>query len=389
MKQNVPIRIALIGATGSVGSSVLDVCSRFPDRFKVSALAAYSNEKKLIKLAEKFKVKKLCLTNPVTGNFKIPDYDCMVGVESLSEFASNNEIDHVVFASSGVAAIKALQVALNCNKDVSLANKESIVVAGPWVMPLLKRPNQLRPIDSEHNAIWQCLRNDPYKEIERICLTASGGPFRNHTISQMEEVTPEQALNHPVWKMGAKVTVDSASLMNKGIECIEAMQLFNLPVEKVSAVIHPKSQVHGIVFFNDSTMQMLVSQADMRIPVASALAWPSRLNLVSNGFGFVHLLECELNFREIDKKMFPCFQIALNAGAAGGAYPALLVGADESAVNGFLKGDIPFTAIPKIIEAVFSKWQGSAPSTVEEAIALVDEGKRIAYTLIKNGRNSY
>ena len=388
MKFKRPIRIALIGATGSIGSSVLDICSKFPEHFKISALTACSNEKNLIEIAEKFKVKKLCLTNPITESFNLPEYDCMVGVESLSEIVSDNDVDHVVFASSGVSAIKALQIALKNNKDVSLANKESLVVAGPWVMPLIKRPNQLRPIDSEHNAIWQCLRSDPHSEIEKIYLTASGGPFRDYSIQQIEKVTPKQALNHPVWKMGAKVTIDSASLMNKGIECIEAMQLFNLSVDKVDALIHPKSQVHGMVLFNDGTMKMLMSQADMRIPTASALAWPERLNLLNKNFELIPLSEYDLNFKEIDKKLFPCFQLALDAGAAGGAYPALLVGADESVVNGFLKGQIPFIAIPKIIESVFSKWQGSIPSTLEDAIALVDEGKRIACTLIQNWRNN-
>ena len=383
------IRVAVIGATGSVGGAVLDICKRFPERFDVVALAAQSNKEKLLQLASVHNAEKLCLTAPVSGTFNEDGYICLFGTDALCEIASDPDIDHVVFASSGVSAIKALQTALKEDKDVSLANKESIVVAGPWVMPLIKRKNQMRPVDSEHSAIWQCLREDNRQEISKIWLTASGGPFRDHTKEMLESVTPEQTLSHPVWKMGPKISVDSATLMNKGIECIEAMQLFGLPADKVSALIHPRSQVHGAVLFIDGTMKMLISQPDMRLPAAAALAWPDRLDLASSGLDFIEPQKWDLQFREIDGSLFPCFSIAFKAAEMGGAYPSLLVGADEAAVGAFLEGIIPFTAISQVIGETLDKAVSSSPKTLDEAIALVSTGERIARELCKNWRHHF
>lgn len=383
------IRVAVIGATGSVGGAVLDICKRFPERFEVVALAAQNNKDKLLQLASVHNAKKLCLTEPLSGTFMEDGRKCLTGGDALCEIASDPDIDHVVFASSGVSAIKALQTALKENKDVSLANKESIVVAGPWVMPLVKRKDQLRPVDSEHSAIWQCLREDHNREIAKIWLTASGGPFRDHSKKMLEKVTPEETLSHPVWKMGAKITVDSATLMNKGIECIEAMQLFGLPANKVSALIHPKSQVHGAVLFIDGTMKMLLSQPDMRLPAAAALAWPERLDLVSSGLHYIEPERWDLQFREIDGSLFPCFSIAFKAGEMGGPYPSLLVGADEAAVKAFLEGIIPFTAISQVIEETLSKSASDPPETLDEAISLVNAGEKFAWELCKKWRHHF
>jgi len=380
------IRVAVIGATGSVGGAVLDICRRFPERFEVVALAAKSNEAKLTELASLHRARTLCLTEPRTASFKAEGYNCLTGTEALSLIASDPDIDHIVFASSGVAAIKALQTALREDKDVSLANKESIVVAGPWVMPLVKRTDQLRPVDSEHSAIWQCIREENKAEIQKIWLTASGGPFRNYTREMLEKVTPEEALAHPVWKMGPKITVDSATLMNKGIECIEAMQLFDLPAEKVSALVHPGSQVHGVVLFYDGTMKLLASSPDMRLPAAAALAWPDRVDLVGSGLDFSDPAKWDLSFREIDGSLFPCFGIACKAGEMGGAYPSLLVGADEAAVRAFIDGMIPFTAIPLIIEETLSGYSSVPPASLDEAVSLVGEGEAGGWRLCKNWR---
>jgi 1-deoxy-D-xylulose-5-phosphate reductoisomerase len=389
MSENKRIRIAVIGATGSVGGAVLDICARFPERFDVVALAAHSNSEKLIELARKHHAQKLCLTEPVGGNFKENGFDCISGTGGLSQISTDVDVDHVVFASSGTSAIEALQGALINDKDVSLANKESIVVAGPWVMPLVKRPDQLRPIDSEHSAVWQCLRDAPKNEVNKVWLTASGGPFRNYTIQQMANVKPSDALNHPVWKMGEKVTIDSATLMNKGIECIEAMQLFGLHPNQVSALIHPRSQVHGLVQFYDGTVKMLLSHADMRLPSAAAIAWPMRLDLLNNGFEPLEPGKWNLDFSEIDDKLFPCFAIARKAAELGGAYPALLVGADEAVVTSFLGGHLQFLDIAHIVNETLSSWKGTAPNTLADAISLVEDGKRIAGSLCKKGRHIY
>lgn len=337
-------------------------------------------------LPRSHRARTLCLTEPRTASFKAEGYNCLTGTEALSLIASDPDIDHIVFASSGVAAIKALQTALREDKDVSLANKESIVVAGPWVMPLVKRTDQLRPVDSEHSAIWQCIREENKAEIQKIWLTASGGPFRNYTREMLEKVTPEEALAHPVWKMGPKITVDSATLMNKGIECIEAMQLFDLPAEKVSALVHPGSQVHGVVLFYDGTMKLLASSPDMRLPAAAALAWPDRVDLVGSGLDFSDPAKWDLSFREIDGSLFPCFGIACKAGEMGGAYPSLLVGADEAAVRAFIDGMIPFTAIPLIIEETLSGYSSVPPASLDEAVSMVGEGEAAAWRLCKNWR---
>lgn len=382
-------RIAVIGATGSVGGAVLDICRRFPEHFEVVALAALSNQRKLMELASVHNPKKLCLTSPAAGIFRENGYKCLTGMDALCEISSDPDIDHVVFASSGVSAIKALQTALLEDKDVSLANKESIVVGGPWVMPLIKRKDQMRPLDSEHSAVWQCMREDPAQEIAKVWLTASGGPFRNYSKERLEMVTPEETLSHPVWKMGPKITVDSATLMNKGIECIEAMQLFGLTANKVNALVHPKSQVHGAVLFIDGTMKMLVSEPDMRLPAAAALAWPDRLDLISSGLDFVKPEEWDLQFSQIDGSLFPCFSIAFKAGEMGGAYPSLLVGADEAAVQAFLERIIPFTAISQVIEETLSKSASDPPETLDEAISLVNAGEKFAWELCKKWRHHF
>ena len=381
------IRLAVTGATGSVGGAVLDICARFPQLFEIRALAAKSNAKKLTELGRRHGAKLLCLTEPEDKNWREEGFTCLSGVDGLTEMVEEPSVDHAVFASSGVAAIKALQKALMRGIDVSLANKESIVVAGPWVMPLIKRSDQLRPVDSEHSAVWQCLRDAPKEEVSRIWLTASGGPFRDYSAAQMEGVTPEAALNHPVWKMGPKITVDSATLMNKGIECIEAMQLFGLPAERVGALIHPRSQVHGMAEFIDGTVRLLLSQADMRLPAAAAIAWPRRLPLAENALPPIEPKDWDLCFREIDEKLFPCFALAREAGRLGGAYPALLVGADESAVRHFLNHEISYRAIAEIISEVLEACGEKTPQTLEEAVALVETGEKMADKICRDRRN--
>lgn len=373
--------VAVIGATGSVGTSALDICRRFPDRFKVVAVAAHSNAERLFELACEFHVSHACLANPSSEEatrFKSAGVELLAGGEGLVALAELREADNVVFASSGTNAIVALQRALLADKNVSLANKESIVAAGPWVMPLVRRPDQLRPVDSEHSAIWQCLRDEPRRSVEKIWLTASGGPFCEMPKSAMAGVTPEAALKHPTWAMGRKITIDSATLMNKGIECIEAMQLFDLPASKVGALIHPKSQVHGLVSFSDATIKFLLSSADMRLPAAAALAWPERLPLTDNGFETLPLALWSLEFLEPDTDRFPCLDLAIEAGRRGGAYPPLLIGADDFAVNAFLERRISFLSIPTIIERTLEKYAGAAPQTLQDAIELIATGDRMA-----------
>jgi len=389
-------RIAVIGATGSVGSSVLDVCRAHRDKLKVVALAAAKDAKKLSRLSEEFGADTLCMADR-SAIAQLPR-PALFGSGGLCELAQAANVDHVVFASSGTAAIEALQAALKAGKEVSLANKESIVVAGMWVMPLVQGSYQLRPLDSEHNAIWQCLHGEELsktppvgctdiplsegafsseraRKTRKIYLTASGGPFRDWSLEDMKNVTPELALKHPVWSMGAKVTIDSATLMNKGIEMIEAMILFGLEPSQVEALISPGSFVHGLVEFEDGCVKMLAGEPDMRIPAASCLFWPERLPPVVN-FPRPNLYGRAVTFEQVDEARFPALRIAKEAMAKGGAYPALLVGADEIAVDRFMKKDIQFTSIPGVVEETLGSYSGAAPRSLGEALEILEWGKK-------------
>lgn len=366
-------RIAVIGATGSVGSAVLDVCRSHPRRLKVQALAARSSAVRLAELAAELDVRKLCLAEKEAASSLqgLPDKAfCLTGGEGLRELVEDPEVDHVVFASSGTEAIGALQAALKQGKEVSLANKDSVVVAGPWVMPCVQRRDQLRPLDSEHNAIWQCLQGEAAPP-RRIYLTASGGPFRDWKAQDLKNVTPEMALKHPVWSMGAKISIDSATLMNKGIELIEAGFLFALQPDQLEALISPGSFVHGLVEFEDGCVKMLAGEPDMRLPAASCLFWPERPELHGT-LPRPELHGRKLSFDLADERRFPALRLAKEALKRGGAYPALLVGADEIAVDRFLKKDLSFVAIPEVVEETMDAYSGGAPGSLDEALAILE-----------------
>ena len=358
------INVGVIGATGSVGSSVMSVCEAWPDKITVKAVASNKRSEKLSRLAERFNVGK------------VYPYE-ETGQEGLEALALDPDIEHVVFASSGTAAIKALCSALKAGKTVSLANKESIVVAGKWVMPLVKHSDQLRPLDSEHNAIWQCLHGEDKEFVRKIYLTASGGPFRNFSADELRNVTPEMALRHPVWDMGAKITIDSATLMNKGIELIEAMYLFGLDESKVDALISPGSFVHGLVEFEDGSVKMLAAEPDMKLPAGSCIFWPERF-FPSPEFKRPSYDFREVRFETIDTARFPAVRIAREVMRLKGAYPAVLVGADEVAVDLFLKGRIGFSQISELVENVLEARNWIEPKSLDEGISLVEEGRREA-----------
>jgi 1-deoxy-D-xylulose-5-phosphate reductoisomerase len=371
-------RVAVIGATGSVGTSVLDVCRHHRDRVEVVALAAAQNAEKLASLAVEFGTSKLCLASKeaaasLAGKLSSP-VKVLSGPSGLETLSQDPNIDHIVFASSGTAAIEALQTALINKKEISLANKESIVVAGPWVIPLVRGRDQLRPLDSEHNAIWQCLQGEKEKP-RKIYLTASGGPFRDWPLEDLKNATPEMALKHPVWNMGAKITVDSATLMNKGIELIEAMFLFGLAPYQVEALISPGSFVHGLAEFEDGCVKILAGEPDMRLPAASCLFWPERLR-PKHDFPCPELSARTLSFDLPDERRFPALRIAKEALKWGGPYPALLVGADEVAVDRFIKKDIPFTAIPQVVEKTLSAYPAGPPYSLEEALSIMAWGRK-------------
>lgn len=382
--------VAVIGATGSVGSAALDVCRAFKDRFKITALAAAKNADKLFDLCVEFGAKRASLmecSNEDRKKFADRGVDLNCGKDGLKAIVDS--ADHIVFASSGTDAIHALRYAADANKDISLANKESIVASGAFIMPHIKRADQLRPVDSEHSAIWQALRGEPTSSVSAIYLTASGGPFREMPIEQMKSIAPKDALRHPTWKMGAKITVDSATLMNKGIECIEASQLFSLPPKKVRAIIHPDSLVHGMILFLDTTIKMIVSPADMRLPCAAALAHPHRLDLEFAGYPSIDLDGASLAFFEPDRSRFRCLAIAEDVMHRGGAYPPVMIGADEAAVAAFLDGRISFLQIADVIDETLASFSGSSPKDIDESIELIAIGQRVAEEQIsKIGRRA-
>jgi 1-deoxy-D-xylulose-5-phosphate reductoisomerase len=371
-------RLFIIGCTGSVGSSVLSVCRMFPDRFEIAALAANSSAERILFLAEEFACNTIVLADAQTAARvkSLTEKTVLSGERGLIETASDPAIDHVVVASSGTGAVGALMAALKSGKEVSLANKESIVVAGPWVLPLVQDRDQLRPLDSEHNAIWQCLPEKASGFVERILLTASGGPFLKFTREELERATPSMAVAHPVWSMGAKISVDSATLMNKGIEILEAMYLFGLSAEQVDAVVTPNPFIHGIVRFSDGSFHLCASAPDMGIPALVALFHPLRS---PRDRGNTPLLDgMAITFQAPDEDRFPCIRLAREVARKEGAYPALLVGADEIAVDRFLSGRLAFSSIPVLIESVLEEYSGGAPKTLEEALAILEEGRRIA-----------
>jgi 1-deoxy-D-xylulose-5-phosphate reductoisomerase len=385
-QEEFPRGIAVIGATGSVGTAVLDVCRAHPDRFRVVALAASRNVSGMAALAEEFKPSFLAMSDPGAArelSLRVPPTTKVLsGLKSLEELVLLPETEHAVFASSGTAAIPALISSLRCGKTVSLANKESLVIAGHWVMPLVKGREQLRPLDSEHNAVWQCLAGERKGSVREIVLTASGGPFRKLDLPSLEKVTPAMALSHPIWNMGSKITIDSATLMNKGLEILEAMHLFGLPADRVRAVVHPQSLVHGMVHFCDGSLKWLLSSPNMRIPAAVCLGYPERIELDGASLNLPPLDSLSISFEEPDLRRFPCLALAIEAARSGDAFPAILVGADEIAVSAFLQEKIPFLGIPRLIEEVLAAFDAPPPQSPEEAIAIMEWARRKAVEIL-------
>lgn len=369
--------ISIIGATGSVGRSVLDVCSLFPGLFRVQALAADKNVKGLFELGRNFESDLLVLADRESSErlrrMAEPEFTCLGGEEALLTMIEEPDCEEVVFASSGTGALSALILALEKGKKVYLANKEIIVAAGEWIMPMTR--GNLIPLDSEHNAVWQCLRGEVASAVRRIYLTASGGPFLHTPMEDLREVSFERASRHPIWPMGKKISIDSATLMNKGIEMIEAHHLFGLSIDKIKALVHPQALVHGMVEFIDGSIKMLYSRPDMRLAILSALGAEGRLGNPDPNLAPPELPGLALEFMEPDEGKFPCLAIAREACRLGGAYPPILIGADEGAVMLFKRGRIAFTEIGPRIESALTAYNGDRPRSWQDALGLVAWGK--------------
>lgn len=356
-----PLRVALLGSTGSIGRQTLDVAARFPDRVRIVALAANRSGELLARQAREFAVPNVAVADPAAAPcaHDLPaGATCGTGPEAVAELASLPEADLVLNALVGAAGLRTSLTALGAGKRLALANKESLVVGGDLVMPLAGGPvageadARLIPVDSEHSAIFQCLTGEPRSALRRIWLTASGGPFRTDERARLEAVTPAEALRHPRWTMGPRITIDSATLMNKGLETIEAVHLFGVGYDDVTIVVHPQSCVHSMVEFADGSVKAHLGATDMRIPIQYALSHPDRWEAPLPPVDF--RTSGSLDFETPRQSVFRCLDLALEAGRAGGTMPAVMNAADEVAVAAFLEGRIGFTDIERVVETAMN-----------------------------------
>jgi len=372
---NVKVRlhqnIAILGSTGSIGTQTLEVIASYPDRFTAAYLTVNNNIPLLLRQVERFRPKGVVVLDPAAAETVRsrcgPEVEVLTGPEGLSDVVRRTEVDTVVSALVGFAGLRPTVDAITAGKRIALANKETLVVAGSVMMPLAERHNvRLLPVDSEHSAIFQCLTGEPAGSVTRIILTASGGPFRSLSANELRTVTVGQALKHPNWSMGSKITIDSATLMNKGLEVIEAHWLFGMPAERIDVVVHPQSIIHSMVEFADGSVKAQLGVPDMTIPIQYALTYPDRFPTPTRRVDFPSLRE--MTFFSPDTERFPCLRLAYDALRAGGTMPAVLNAANEVAVARFLAGAVPFTQIPVLIETAMDRHVLRENPTLEDIV---------------------
>jgi len=393
-------RIAILGSTGSIGRQCLNVVDSLPGSFEVVSLAAGSNVKlaaeqaaryrpKIVSVATEKAASELCEAVKArrSGGASQPLPEILFGAEGIERVATHPDADTVLSAAVGVVGLRATYQAIEQGKDIALANKEVLVAAGEVVMTAVERRGvSLLPVDSEHNAIHQCLRAGVPREVRRLVLTASGGPFRKTAVSKLAKVTPKQALAHPNWKMGQRITIDSATLMNKGFEVIEARWLFGMGLEKIHVVIHPQSTIHSMVEYVDGSIVAQLGPTDMRMPIQYALTYPDRV--ASNHCALDWSSLCRLDFEEVPPRKFRCFELAKEALRQGGPLPCALNAADEVAVAAFLERRLPFLGIPAVIERVLEMMPRSALRSIDDVLAADAEARRLARAEVGNSRKS-
>ncbi len=367
-------KIALLGSTGSIGQSTLSLCESYPDRFRPVALAAGSNLDVAFAQCVRWRPQLVSIaTEELAATLKarlkaegITSIEIVYGTAGTVRVATLPEANFVVSAIVGVAGLEATYAAVLSGKTVGLANKECLVAAGDLILAAATEHNAtLLPIDSEHNAIHQCLRGGAANEVKQIWLTASGGPFRNTPLADFEQITPAQALKHPTWVMGQRITVDSATMLNKGLEIIEACRLFNLPPDRVRVTIHPQSTIHSLVEYIDGSILAQISVTDMRLPILYALSWPDR---IASDLTFDMAALTQLDFQQPDLARFPCLRLAYEAAAASQNHCIALNAADEIAVDAFLHGKLPFLGIPRTIEAVLALTSAGSPASIQDVL---------------------
>jgi 1-deoxy-D-xylulose-5-phosphate reductoisomerase len=371
-------KLAILGSTGSIGTSTLSICESFPDRYQPVALAAGQNIEAAFEQCSRWRPQVISVaTEDLAAQLQqrlettgINGIEVVYGTAGTVRVATLAEVDFVVSAIVGVAGLEATYAAVKAGKTIGLANKECLVAAGELIMAAAREHKvDLLPIDSEHNAVHQCMRGGTAAEVRQIWLTASGGPFRNTPQADFEHITPAQALKHPTWVMGQRITIDSATLMNKGFEVIEACRLFSLPPAQVRVSIHPQSTVHSMVEYVDGSILAQISVTDMRLPILYALAYPERVDATpAPGLQFDLATLSQLDFSAPDLDRFPCLRLAYEAAETGGEACIALNAADEIAVAAFLEGQIPFLGIPRTIEQVLQQTSGRTPSSIKDVL---------------------
>jgi 1-deoxy-D-xylulose-5-phosphate reductoisomerase len=380
--------LCILGSTGSIGTSTLSIIESYPQRFAIASLAAGANVDLAFAQCQRWRPAAISMaTEPLAAQLAsrlraagVTGIDVVSGTAGTVHVATLPQVDFVVSAIVGLAGLEATYAAVAAGKPVGLANKEAMVAAGEILTRLARQGNvPLLPIDSEHNAIHQCMRGGAASEVRRIWLTASGGPFRQLPLDQFPHITVEQALRHPTWVMGRRITIDSATMLNKGLEIIEACRLFDLPPSAVRVTVHPQSTVHSLVEFVDGSILAQISVTDMRLPILYALSFPER---VPSDLTFDLAALGQLNFEAPDFERFPCLRLAYQAAETGGAACIALNAADEVAVGAFLEGTIPFHGIPRTIEAVLEATPSTHPETIQQVLALDEEARRLAQGVV-------
>ncbi len=385
-------KISILGSTGSIGRQTLDVISEHPEKFSVVGLAAGKNIELLKEQILKFRPYAVSVEDEETASvlaslIKSCDTKIFHGLQAIEQIAILSEADLVVSAMVGALGLRPTLAAAKAGKDIALANKESLVIAGEvLISEVQKNGGNLLPIDSEHSALFQALRCGERKDVRRLILTASGGPFLNTPPDQLEDVSVEVALNHPTWKMGKKITIDSATLMNKGFEVIEAKWLFGFDPEQISVWIHPQSIVHSMVEYIDGSVISQMGKPDMRIPIAFAIAYPQRISMncspvAPKSFG-------ELSFQDVDYSQFPALSLAFDALREGGTMPSVLNGANEVAVSAFLSGQMKFTGIVKTVSKVMELHKTEPANTLDAVLQSDLWARSTAQSLIRNQENN-
>ncbi len=387
-------QIAILGSTGSIGTSTLSIIQSFPDRFAVASLAAGRNVDLALQQAARWRPRVVSMATPDLAqqlstrlrSSGIRDVEVVSGRQGTIHAATLPEVDFVVSAIVGVAGLPATYAAVQAGKPVGLANKECMVAAGEILSRAAREQNvPLLPIDSEHNAVHQCMRAGTRQEVKQIWLTASGGPFRTLPLNDFQHITVEQALRHPTWVMGRRITIDSATMLNKGLEIIEACRLFDLPPSAVKVTVHPQSTVHSLVEYVDGSILAQISVTDMRLPILYALSYPER---IASDLTFDLAALAGLHFEPPDFARFPCLRLAYQAAEAGGAHPIALNASDEVAVDAFLEGRISFLDIPRTIEVVLEATPASHPETIDAVLALDETARQKAREVVEAGRTT-